>query len=522
MISLGFFGLRSSTDPDFGLHLKTGELILEKGAPYKDWYSYTMPDFPWIDHEWLADVLIYKIHSISGADLLLLIFLSIHALSFFVVGNRSQKLWIFTIIFIFGYLATVNFLGIRLQIITVFFVAVLWKTINDFLSRSSRSAYFLPLMFILWTNLHAGFFAGLVILFIELLAEIFKKIYPHTITRDKKAGTSHRSFGVGVNNLYFEEQPWKKISALFFILLFSFLATIINPYGLMIYEEVFRTIGDNFLRFNIVEWFPLFSLGFHMFISLYIAVFAVLLAVFYRKVEFNQIIVSLFFFSLAMASARHFLLFVIITIPVLSEILNETALYIKSNLPKTLKSLNFSQKRELVLELALVFIFLTYGFFHNFLPDFFGDSWADDYPEKAIPFLKTLPQEDNLFNEYRWGGYLIWKIPERKYFIDGRMPSWRQNGQFAFGDYLKIYDAEEGFEKIMEKYDIKMAALSRTIKDNPMENRNNKIKNFIKKYRLLNYVFRNSMDEEKNLYKELTNLGWQTIYEDDTAIILKK
>src|SRR3989344_9531753 len=99
-----------------------------------------------------------------------------------------------------------------------------------------------------------------------------------------------------------------------------------------------------------------------------------------------------------------------------------------------------------------------------------------------MAFLKTLPLSENIFNEYGWGGYLIWKIPERKYFIDGRMPSWRQNGQFVFGDYIKITKAEIGFDKILEKYDIKYAILQGSVKSRYEESKNNekgkKVKEF--------------------------------------------
>src|SRR3989344_3712894 len=87
LLFLGFFVLRNNLDPDFGWHIKTGQLILEKGIPYQDWYSYTMPNFPWIDHEWLTDILMYEVYLYFGLDLLLLIFLSLYLFSFFIIKN---------------------------------------------------------------------------------------------------------------------------------------------------------------------------------------------------------------------------------------------------------------------------------------------------------------------------------------------------------------------------------------------------------------------------------------------------
>ena len=42
-------------DPDFGWRLRTGLIILESGIPKLDPYSYTMPDFPFVDHAWGFD-----------------------------------------------------------------------------------------------------------------------------------------------------------------------------------------------------------------------------------------------------------------------------------------------------------------------------------------------------------------------------------------------------------------------------------------------------------------------------------
>ena len=83
LVSCGFFITSGWQDPDFGWHVRTGELILQEGVPQQDWYSYTMPDFHWIDHEWLTDVLMYKVYSIYGFYFLLLVFLVFYTASFF-------------------------------------------------------------------------------------------------------------------------------------------------------------------------------------------------------------------------------------------------------------------------------------------------------------------------------------------------------------------------------------------------------------------------------------------------------
>jgi len=51
-------------DPDFGWHLRVGEIIQESGFPKTDPLSFTMPTFGFVDHEWLTNISISYIYSI--------------------------------------------------------------------------------------------------------------------------------------------------------------------------------------------------------------------------------------------------------------------------------------------------------------------------------------------------------------------------------------------------------------------------------------------------------------------------
>ena len=57
-------------DPDFGQHLKTGEVIVRSGLPMTDPFSYTMSSWRYIDHAWVSDVLIWAGYKTGGMWLL--------------------------------------------------------------------------------------------------------------------------------------------------------------------------------------------------------------------------------------------------------------------------------------------------------------------------------------------------------------------------------------------------------------------------------------------------------------------
>ena len=62
VLALGLFAIaaRGVTDPDVWWHLRTGQLILHDHAvPHTDPFSFTRFGQPWVNHEWLSDLLLY-------------------------------------------------------------------------------------------------------------------------------------------------------------------------------------------------------------------------------------------------------------------------------------------------------------------------------------------------------------------------------------------------------------------------------------------------------------------------------
>jgi hypothetical protein len=74
------------------------------------------------------------------------------------------------------------------------------------------------------------------------------------------------------------------------------------------------------------------------------------------------------------------------------------------------------------------------------------------FPEKISGYLKQNPVPGNMFNDLRYGGYLIWRFyPEKKVFIDTRLII--RSPQF-FAEYLAISDHPELFDRVAEKFNI--------------------------------------------------------------------
>ena len=69
ILALGLFTMaaRGVTDPDVWWHLRTGQLMLQNHSFFHtDPYSFTRFGAPWINHEWLSQVLMFLVFRVCG------------------------------------------------------------------------------------------------------------------------------------------------------------------------------------------------------------------------------------------------------------------------------------------------------------------------------------------------------------------------------------------------------------------------------------------------------------------------
>ena len=396
-------------DPDFGWHLRSGQYIIKNGIPAKDIYTYSAPNFPWINHEWGYDVLIAHVYSWwHGWELLASLAALVWASALIVAARPRAQLYLLII----AAFAISPYAGIRPQALTLLFFVLLLRVHTYLKRKHGNFVWLIPLLFIPWANLHAGFVIGL-----ALLAYFAIK----------------------------ERSP--KWAAVFVL---SILATFVNPYGPSLYVEVARTMFDRSLHTQIIEWYifhvPTPSRGF---IILWGATFWI----YKKKKKFDT------WFDLgplmllaAMSATRNIPLFVVVTVA-------EVGGYLRLTRKAIPKKLNTPSLAMLTLLAVVVFswLYLSYGqtFAHFQTP---RDSY---YPVQSANYIREHGCEGgNLFNNYNFGGYLIWKLPEHKVFIDGRMPSWRdENGVKYLDRGGKIYTESAAQKAEFKKLNIRCAIL---------------------------------------------------------------
>jgi hypothetical protein len=408
VLLLGLFGMtaRPPTDPDLWWHLRTGQWIVETGhVPHSDPFSFTRAGHAWVSHEWLSEVVFYELWKHGGAAGLIVFSAIITTAGFMLLYLRCllcdygrEKHWAAAAT-VLGALASAPSWGVRPQMFT-FTLASLLLFLLESGNRKDRPRLLLwiPPLFLLWLNLHAGFALGLAL----LLA------YAVGLIMETAAGNT----------------PWQQARPIILrvlLLLLACLAVVpLNPAGAQLYRYPFDTVRSSGMRSFIGEWF---SPDFHdwLYRPLLLVWLLLLIALASsRSRPKGRVIVPLLLTSFAALDAvRHIPIFILVAIP-----------FIAAALPVATGSRTASARRAAPISswfrpsfnlavVLLITVFATVKWVS--LARNQDAREAELFPKRAVAFLRAADQPRRIFVYYDWGGYAIWKLyPEYRVFVDGR------------------------------------------------------------------------------------------------------
>jgi hypothetical protein len=76
------------------------------------------------------------------------------------------------------------------------------------------------------------------------------------------------------------------------------------------------------------------------------------------------------------------------------------------------------------------------------------------FPVEAVASLRDSGQRPRLFNEYTWGGYVLWADPGQRVFID---PGADFYGAGLARDYLTVWEVRPGWREVLQRFDVDAA-----------------------------------------------------------------
>jgi len=450
VFNLACFTLRND---DFFHYLKTGQHILEtKTIPHEDIFSHTAFGHPWINHGWLSGVTFYSLHHLTGLKSLILFKAFIATLAFLILfqiaRNKKANLYpapghrggVYLALGVIALGAFVVYPRLRLRplIFSFLFLSLFYYILHSFQYRKRNLLFLLPLLMIPWANLHAGFLAGFIILFIYSFAESTKLGVKRYFNRD---------WGSILNG--------KEIRLLLIITLLVILASLVNAYGYQALSYPFQLTGKKIFMERISEWRPIdFSRIFYPYWIMF-GLTILALGLSRKKIDFTDLALFLVASYLSLSLRRHIELFVVFISPILAKHLN---IILK-------KRVALRPKIRLFPISSLIFILIIVWMGIR-LPSQLGIE-ERLFPDKAVDFIEENELSGNLFNPSGWGGYLIWRCyPECRVFIDGRCLVY---GERIYEEYGAIFRGEPrpsieergkpAWENLLDRYRVNLALI---------------------------------------------------------------
>jgi hypothetical protein len=458
LVIVFFFVPRSTADPDIWWHLRDAQVLLSSHTLItRDLYSFTAFGSPWMNHEWIAELPFYlgwHLAGDSGVYWVKVIAIELNILGVLTLAwlhSRNLKASILVAV-IATILATISF-GPR----TLLFgwLCLLIELILLLESeRKPRLLWALPLLFALWVNTHGSWMIGMVLLIIYIAASSY-------------------SFQCGW--LECKGLPAEHLRRLFLTTGLSALALFLNPYGWRLVAYPFNLAFHQKLNVaNVEEWR---SVDFHSPRGLTALACLVSLAVWQLCRPRRWSICEVMFLCIGIYSAfnysRFLFLFAILVAPILAKSFGQA-------------NSKVERRPRLLLNGAILFTLLCFV-----IGRVRGEEHVDEpakklYPTEALPFLASFHPQGRVFNDYLWGGYMIWNLRGWPVFIDSRADIFEYNGTFK--DYLDIIRIKNSLG-LLDKYKIRYVLYE---KDSPLV-----------------YLLQHAG-------------GWATDYQDERVILLER
>ncbi|MFN7933846.1 MAG: hypothetical protein U0R19_10985 [Bryobacteraceae bacterium] len=477
-----FFGLflgdgpsKLFRDSDTGWHIRNGERLLD-GHPLArtDPYSFTKPGQPWFAWEWGADAIMGAAHRSNGLPGVALLYAALSAscvwlwfrLHWMAGGN----------FFLACVMASPLLTTLQLHYLArphVFGWLCSLTALSLMEGRGRRFGVWQAVGFGLfgavWANLHASFF------FLPGIAVLY-------------------AVSALVRRFLWDEPAWWQWYALAAVC--SLAGTFVNPYGWGLHAHVLAYLSNSELLARIGEFQ---SFNFHaegslpILIAVLLALCGAVLALEARRPEHFLLLLGLT--ALALRSARALPLLALLALPLANGAITAALerAGVRSALRRKLDAFLAYSERLRMLEsrcggYAVAPLVLLLAFVILKAPAMAAQAGfpAKEFPVAAAAAVDALPANAKLLAPDKFGGYLIYRFDgRRKVFFDGRSDFY---GVAFMKDYIRLIEARPGWRRQVEEFGFDSALLPN------------------------NYT----------LVDGLRQLGWQQVYRDDTATLLRK
>ena len=400
-------------DNDLFWQLKDGERVMrEHRLPVSEDYSFTMAGREMVATEWLAEALAYEVYSAGGYAALVAVHTALFLLAFallLALLRRRLPLLESLCLLSLASLAFLNFYGVRAQNWTFLLLALFLYGCALWEDGDARVPWAMAALLLPWANLHGGFMLGWAILAVLCLRRAWES----------------RSLAALA--------PWGLGTVL----------CCVHPNGItaLVYPLWFMAAPPA-SRGRILEWRPT-NFGEPSALP-YLLLLVLLLWTGLEGIEgrFPWGGAALVLAVLALRGRK---------------LLPAFTLAAAAALSYKLRGASAGARRLLLPLAALSLGVMGWVVFSRPIGPL---DLERSFPRQAAELIGSRYPGRRVFNDYDWGGYLIFKLfPGNKIFVDGRLdPYWA----LLPGDYATIMQEGPGWRKLIDDYGVTVALLKPT------------------------------------------------------------
>lgn len=430
----------SGVDPDYWWHLTTGRWMLAHGhVPTTDPFSFTHGGQNWYAHEWLSELVLALADKIAGYAGGIVLTAAIVAAGGWLLA-RAARYYGATPLEAFLLLCGGSFfilpnIAVRPQVFGwALFALVLHELAAHDAERRHR-LWHLPLIFALWVNVHLSVLMGGGAVALYVLHRALRWLLVRGKDRTCERATLRHTF---------------------FAAVLSAVALCANPRGPALIWFSRAYLNPHAVRWRYInEWQrPSFAGNDRwLFIAAGAVVVLVALTMLWRRRLWPGVLVLVFAVS-ALRAIRYVPLFGVVAIPatgwMVANVRGRRGMVPPPAVPRILWG-----------GLALCTVPAIWAGVALRGPSEFRrvpDARIGAYPVDAAAWVKANRPHPRLFNEYGWGGYLIYTFyPDRAVYMDGREEMY---GEPFFAHFVRTIGAEPGWQQTLRDAKIDAAILA--------------------------------------------------------------
>jgi len=389
----------SVLDPDMWWHLSVGDWIVQNRAfPHTGIFSHTAADHAWMAYSWGYEVLLSRAYvwfsflgmGLFGTALTIAVAVAIFRMLYRISG-RFWTAWLLSIVVYAAFL-------FNIAPRPVFFTVILFTITLTLLIDAQRSGrvqllYWLPLVFLIWANIHIQFIYGLAVvgLFagINLLQRIAisLRVYPDSLT-----------------------PPTLPVVPPFAVLACCILATCVGPYSFHLYQEAWVISKSKIMYTMIIELQALSFKYFNQYVELLLAIGAYFAIGWQRKIDPFKLALLIFASVFAFRTWRDAWFICVIAAAVIADF----------PAPDEERGRSIQRSGWAIVTVASILLLLVMVRNTDFNERALDRTISAEFPVDAVNFLRKNPVGGPLYNSFDWGGFLIFYMPQYPVSIDGR------------------------------------------------------------------------------------------------------